>query len=69
MSVTLFSALKKQGVADVAHILHQWVQAHVVAPEVEVVPLDEAGEVGEGDEPRCRRPDRRGGVAARTLCP
>lgn len=55
VSVTLFSALKKQGVADVAHILHEWVQAHVQAPEVEVTEqmaagADEENEGGEGDE-------------------
>ena len=35
VSITLFSALKKQGVADVAHILHDWVRR---APVVPVMP-------------------------------
>jgi len=40
VSITLFSALKKQGVADVAHILHQWAHAPrpAVAPEAPDAP-------------------------------
>lgn len=35
VSITLFSALKKQGVADVAHILHQWAHAPRAAAALE----------------------------------
>ncbi|HLO92911.1 MAG TPA: ribosome biogenesis GTP-binding protein YihA/YsxC [Burkholderiaceae bacterium] len=45
VSITLFSALKKQGVADVAHILHDWVrQAPVVPamPDLDQLPADPA---------------------------
>jgi len=41
VSVTLFSALKKQGVADVAHILYDWVQSAVVAPTMGEIPPPE----------------------------
>ncbi|MET0519185.1 MAG: ribosome biogenesis GTP-binding protein YihA/YsxC [Burkholderiaceae bacterium] len=45
VSVTLFSALKKQGVADVAQILHQWVHSAPVVPtmgEIPPLPDDES---------------------------
>ncbi|MDI4635035.1 YihA family ribosome biogenesis GTP-binding protein [Pelomonas sp. V22] len=50
VSITLFSALKKQGVADVAHILHQWVREHRAAEPVGDVPeLAEPAEPGQPD--------------------
>jgi GTP-binding protein len=41
ISVTLFSALKKQGVADVAHILHDWVHSAPPAPQMGEIPPPE----------------------------
>ncbi len=38
VSVTLFSALKKQGVGDVARILHEWVHTALVAPTMGEIP-------------------------------
>ncbi|MDT9000590.1 ribosome biogenesis GTP-binding protein YihA/YsxC [Paucibacter sp. APW11] len=38
VAVTLFSALKKSGVSDVAHILHDWVSQAKLAPEVGEIP-------------------------------
>ncbi|WP_077035794.1 ribosome biogenesis GTP-binding protein YihA/YsxC [Pelomonas sp. KK5] len=38
VSITLFSALKKQGVGDVALLLREWVDAHVVVPAVGDLP-------------------------------
>ncbi|MDM4767842.1 ribosome biogenesis GTP-binding protein YihA/YsxC [Pelomonas sp. SE-A7] len=46
VSITLFSALKKQGVADVAHILHQWVHLpRAIVGEAEPAAASESGEV------------------------
>lgn len=43
VSVTLFSALKKQGVGDVAKILHEWVHSVAVVPTMgEIPPLPES---------------------------
>jgi GTP-binding protein len=52
VSVTLFSALKKSGVGDVALALREWVLAHrpaVFEPTVEIEPLQplDAGEPAE----------------------
>lgn len=41
ISVTLFSALKKQGVADVAHILHEWVHSVPPLPPMGEIPPPE----------------------------
>lgn len=55
VSITLFSALKKQGVADVAHILYDWVrQAPVVPamPDLDDLPEDPSagpGSAGDAD--------------------
>ena len=38
VSVTLFSALKKQGVGDVAQILHEWVHSVPVVPTMGDIP-------------------------------
>jgi GTP-binding protein len=47
VSVTLFSALKKQGVADVAAILREWVDAAPVVETVgEVPPAEDAEDQG-----------------------
>ncbi|MBV8502028.1 MAG: YihA family ribosome biogenesis GTP-binding protein [Paucibacter sp.] len=43
VSVTLFSALKKQGVADVAGILREWVDAAPQVAAVEVPPAEDQG--------------------------
>ncbi len=53
VAVTLFSALKKQGVADVARILREWVLAAPVLPVAAAATLpDQAGApVGENPEP------------------
>ncbi|WP_404935603.1 ribosome biogenesis GTP-binding protein YihA/YsxC [Mitsuaria sp. WAJ17] len=54
VSISLFSALKKQGVADVAHILYDWVrQAPVVPamPDLDDLPEDPSAALGEpGDD-------------------
>ena len=42
VSITLFSALKKQGVADVAHILHQWAHAPRAAAALEAADAAQA---------------------------